>query len=159
VTLFCEVKNIDDEETVNLTIYEHDDDGEHDHIKDLSGEVKDGKIEVPWIVEYHEDNDDSNSAEEIEEYGYTLPEYFFVAKYGDVESEESKLLYTKVKLTTQLADEDTGEIWAERKYTMLLPDGSEETGTTDKDGYIEPTASPIGNVTFIIHKKEDANAK
>jgi hypothetical protein len=97
VTIFFEVVNIDAGETVNVEILEYDDDGRHDHIEDLTGEVKNGRVEIPWTVEYHEDNDDTNSAREIEEQGYTLPEYFFVAEYNGTESEggEKKLLYVK----------------------------------------------------------------
>jgi len=110
-------------------------------------------------VEYHDDDDDSNCAEEIEKYGYTVPEYFFVAEYGGVESEDSKLLDTKASLMPQLNDKNTGKILTDQEYTMILPDTSERTGTTNKDGYIEPTTSTIGEVTFIIHrykKKIDA---
>ncbi len=95
VTLVCEVKNIEDGESVKLTIYEHDDDEEHDHIKDLNGKVKNGKVQISWKAEYHADNDDSNCAEEIEKLGYTVPEYFFIAEYNGVKSEKSKLLYCK----------------------------------------------------------------
>jgi hypothetical protein len=68
VTLFCEVKNIDEGEKVKFHIYEHDEDGEHDDICELEGEVKDGRVEAPGKVEYHEDDDDepSSCAEEIE---------------------------------------------------------------------------------------------
>ena len=161
VTMCLEVKNIDEGEAVNVTIWEHDEDGEHDRIKDMTGEVKDGKVEIPWKAEYHEDNDDGKSscAEEIEKYGYTVPEYFFTAEYGGVESseQEKKLLYTKGWVRRQLTDKKTGEIWANRKYTLILPDDSEIEGKTDENGYIEPASSPIGDVKYIIHKEGNAD--
>jgi phage protein D len=40
VTLFCEVKNIAEGETVKFHIWEHDEDGDHDDIGKLTGEVK-----------------------------------------------------------------------------------------------------------------------
>jgi len=161
VTMCFEVKNIDDGETVNVTIWEHDADEEHDEIKKMSGEVKDGKVEIPWKVEYHADDDDSESscAEEIEKYGYTVPEYFFITEYGGVESNEEppKQLNVKGWVRRQLTDKKTGEIWANRKYTLLLPDNSEIEGETDENGYVEPAHSPFGEITFIIHSKEETD--
>jgi len=155
VMMCFEVKNIDDGETVNVTIWEHDADGEHDEIKKMSGEVKDGRVEIPWKVEYHADDDDSNCAEEIEKYGFTVPEYFFVAEYGGVESKEEppKLLNAKGWVRRQLKEEETGEIWANRKYILVLPDNSRIEGETNENGYVEPAHSPFGDVNFIIYKK------
>ena len=156
VILYCEVKNIEEAETVDFRVYEYDDDGEHDHITDLSGVVKDGRVEVRWTVEYHADDDDTNSAQEIEEQGYTLPEYIFTVKYNGVEQQqgEEKVLYVKANLRQQLLNKDTGEIWANSKYTLILPDGSRVKGKTNEDGYVEPVSSPIGNVAFFIHKEK-----
>jgi hypothetical protein len=53
VTINFDVRNIDDGASVNVIIFEYDADEEHDHIKDLTGKVKDGKVEIPWKVEYH----------------------------------------------------------------------------------------------------------
>jgi uncharacterized protein (DUF2345 family) len=85
-------------------------------------------------------------------------EYLFIAEYNGTESEEveHKLLHTKALLKHILTCKDTGEIWANRKYTLMLPDGSEIGGTTDEDGYIEQAPSPIGEIVFLIHK-EDTN--
>jgi len=149
VVLFFEVKNIGEGETVNVTIYEHDDDGEHDHIKDMTGTVKDGKVEIPWKVEYHDDDDDSNCAEEIEKYGYTIPEYFFVAEYGGVESEERKLLYVKGRLLRRLIDEITEEPLTNRKYAVYTPEGKFITGYTDAKGNIAIDDLKIGYYSII----------
>ncbi|MDR2923355.1 MAG: hypothetical protein LBU85_08450, partial [Treponema sp.] len=105
------------------------------------------------------EEENSNTTEEIEEQGWTIPDYYFVAEYGGVESGQSKALKVKQRVRHQLIHKKTGEIWANRKYTLLLPDGSEKTGTTDKNGYIEAASSPIGEeIDFYIHK-EDTNAK
>jgi hypothetical protein len=113
-------------------------------------------------VEYHADDDDDESscAEEIEKYGCTVPEYFFVAEYNGVKSrgEECGLLYTRGLAKHQLADEVSGKICTNRKYTLILPDRSKIEGTTDENGYIEPVPSPIGEVNFCIYAEEkDAN--
>jgi hypothetical protein len=57
------------------SVWEHDEDNEYDHVADLNG-----KLAIPWEVVYTEDNDDSTSAKELAEKGYTLPEYHFVAE-------------------------------------------------------------------------------
>ncbi|MDR2941609.1 MAG: hypothetical protein LBV17_03355, partial [Treponema sp.] len=98
---------------------------------------KNGEVEIPWKVEYHEDNDDSSSAREIEEQGWTVPEYFFVVEYGGVKSIESKLLYTRDWIHKRLIDESTDEALANIKYTLFLSDGSTIKGTTDENGYME----------------------
>ena len=153
VTLCCEVKNIADGETVNVKIWEHDEDGDHDPITDMSGEVKDGKVEIPWKVEYHADDDDSSSscAKEIEKYGYTVPEYFFVAEYNGVKSEEKEcnLLYVKGWGNHQIVDKETGEPLVNSDYALLTPEGKFITGKSDENGYIRLEGLEIGKYTLI----------
>jgi hypothetical protein len=157
VTLFCEVKNIDEGETVKFKIFEQGK-NKDDAIDNAEGEVKDGKGQAPWKIEYKED-ENSNTAEEIEEQGWTIPDYYFVAEYGGVESVQSNELKVKERITHKLTHKKTGEIWANRKYTLILPDGSEITGTTDENGYIEETSSPLGEeIDFYIHEEKDTDA-
>ena len=42
----------------SILIYEHDQDGAHDRICEIPAVVQDGKIEVKWEYEYHEDTDE-----------------------------------------------------------------------------------------------------
>lgn len=152
VALFCEVKNIGDGETVKFYIYEEGK-SKDDAIGELEGEVQNGKVEAPWKVIY-KGEENSSTEEEIEEKGWTIPDYYFVAEYGGVESGQSKNLDTKRKVTRQLAHKETKEIWANRKYTLFLPDGSKIMGTTDENGNIEPTSTPLGEkINFFIHKE------
>jgi len=157
VMLYLEVKNIADGETVNVTIYEHDEDKDHDHIKDMSGEVKDGKVEIPWKVEYHADDDDSNCAEEIEKYGYTVPEYFFIAEYNGVESKEEppKLLHVKGWVKAVFKYEDTDNAISNRKIKILLPNGTEITEITDSDGKMNKQNLPLGKIYYYFTGEEN----
>jgi phage protein D len=150
VTMFFEVKNIDDGETVNVKIWEHDNDGEHDPIKDMTGEVKDGKVEIPWKVEYHADDDDdeSNCAEEIEKYGYTVPEYFFVAEYDGVESGDSGQLNVGAFVYCRLYDDETNDILGNTDCILHLPDGSKKSCASDAEGFIRMEKLPHGK-TYI----------
>ena len=154
VNLVCNVKNIDDGETVNITIYEYDDDGEHDHINDMTAEVIDGKIEIPWVVEYHADNDDSDSEEEIEQYGYTLPEYFFIAEYMGVESDQSNVLNVGAFVYCRLYNEEDNEILANMDCILHLPDGTTRNCTSDDQGYVRLENLPHGDTYISIGMEE-----
>ena len=64
-------------------------DGNDDFVTELSAAVQEGKICRKWKVAYTEDNDDTDSQQELEEKGYTLPEYAFTVESSGVKSEES----------------------------------------------------------------------
>jgi hypothetical protein len=117
-----DVKNINNGETVNVAVWEHDEDNEHDRVDDLSGTVENGKIAIKWKVVYTEDNDDSTSGKEMAEKRYTLPEYHFVAEYDGTESEPGPVLEVKGWAKLTLKDEETGEIFANKKYTLYMLD-------------------------------------
>jgi phage protein D len=152
VTLCFDVKNINNGERVNVTVWEHDEDNEHDHAADLSGTVENGKIAIKWRVVYTEDNDDSTSGKELAEQGYTLPEYHFVAEYDGAESGESPVLEVRGWIEGILKDKKTGEALAERGYTLYLPDGSQREGRTDKNGEIsEKNDISIGACRILFH--------
>jgi len=155
VTLFFEVKNIGEGETVNVTIFEHDEDEDHDRIKDVTGEVKDGKVQIPWKVEYHEDDDDDDSscAEEIEKYGYTVPEYFFVAEYGGTESENSSVLKTGAYVYGRLYDYETNRFLANTEYVLHLPDGTTKEGVSDDKGFVRAGKLPHGDTSISLKEK------
>ena len=135
VSLFCEVKNIADGEKVRFSIFEQSE-SKDDPIAEVEGEVKNGEVEVPWEVMY-KGGEGSNCAEELEEQGWTVPDYFFVAEYGGVESPQGKVLEISNIIHKRLVDDKTGESLANMEYTITLADGNVITGNTDADGYIE----------------------
>ena len=89
VYLCADVTDIADGSTETIRIVEKDNDGNDDFVADLSTSVNDGKICCDWKVIYTEDTDDTDSQKEMEEKGYTLPEYAFTVDCDGVESEES----------------------------------------------------------------------
>ena len=89
VYLCADVTDIADGATAKIRIVEKDGDGNDDFVAELSVAVQDGKIRCKWKVIYTEDNDDTDSQKELEEKGYTLPEYAFTAECDGAESEES----------------------------------------------------------------------
>jgi hypothetical protein len=155
VSLCFDVRNINNGERVKVTVWEHDEDNEHDHVADLEGTVENGKIAINWKVVYIEDNDDSTSGKELAEKGYTLPEYHFVAEYGGVVSEQSKTIQIFVHIDALLKNKATGEILPNIKYVILLPDGNKREGSTDANGKILENKLPIGKRKLIIHTKNN----
>jgi hypothetical protein len=155
--LTADVEGVRDESEVNVVIYEHDQDGNHDRIIEIPASVKNKKIEVLWEYEYHEDTDEIPTQEELDEYGgkYNPPEYFFVIDIdGQLfgEQQESGLLTFKDWIEIKLLDE-SGEPAADAEYIVLLADGSEKKGTLDADGYarIEDVAPGWFWVSFPDH--------
>jgi hypothetical protein len=152
VTLFCEVKNIDDGEMVKFKIFEQGE-NKDDPIDEVEGEVKDGEVQAAWKVEYKEE-ENSNTTEEIEEQGWTIPDYYFVAEYNGVESGQSKILDMKGWVKIIARNKETGEIQTNKKYTLYLPDGSTRKGVTDDEGAIYQRKLPVGESQLIVSEEE-----
>lgn len=101
--LICaETSGISDGTSVKIKIVEKDDDGNDDDVATITGTVKGGKIEYKWKVIYTTDDDDANNQQELEEKGYTLPEYAFTVEADGVESEESKQLDVKDEIISNI---------------------------------------------------------
>ena len=137
VYLCADVTDIADGATAKIRIVEKDGDGNDDFVTELIAAVQDGKIRRKWKVIYTEDNDDTDSRQELEEKGYTLPEYAFTVECDSVKSEESGQLDVRGWIKTQFKDEITGEILTNKKYIIYLLDGSTISGKTNSNGYIE----------------------
>ncbi|MBN1695888.1 MAG: phage late control D family protein [Spirochaetales bacterium] len=145
VTLAADVTDIDDGVWVEATIWEKDEVGSDDFIGRKSAQVKGSKIEVQWEVEYHEDRDDVESAEEEKEKGYTLPEYVFTitSKKPEAESGESPVLEVY-----DIFEYKPGSHLNGRKVKLILADGSERE-VTITDNKISEKELPIGPVEII----------
>lgn len=137
VYLCADVTDIADGAGAKIRIVEKDDDGNDDFVAELSAAVQEGKIRCKWKVVYTEDNDDTDSQKELQEKGYTLPEYAFTVKCDGVESEESGQLDVMGWIKTQFRDEKTGKVLSKKNYVVYLLDGSTIKGTSDENGYIE----------------------
>ena len=136
VYLCADTENIADGAGAKIRIIEKDDDGNDDFVAELSTAVQDGKIRRKWKVVYMADDDDTDSQKEMEEKGYTLPEYAFTAESSGVKSEESGQLDVMGWIKTQFRDRRTGEPIANRKYIIYLSDDTAKTGTTDSEGFV-----------------------
>ena len=143
VFLCADVTDIADGATATIKVIEKDDDGNDDFITELSTSVNDGKICCDWKVIYTEDNDDTDSQKEMEEKGYTLPEYAFTVECDGVESEESGQLDVRGWIRTQFINKYNKKPLRNMNYEIRASNGSLTKGKTDKNGFIE-----LGNLKF-----------
>ena len=150
VYLCADVTDIDDGATATIKIVEKDDDGNDDDLTVLTDKIQDGKIRCDWKVVYTEDNDDTESQKEMEEKGYTLPEYAFTVECDGVESDESPQLDVMGWIKQQFKDKGTGEPIADAKYTIYLTDGTEINGITDDEGYVEQINLKKGKYLIVL---------
>ena len=152
VFLCADVTDIADGATAKINIVEKDDDGNDDFVAELSTSVQEGKIRRKWKVIYTEDTDDTESQKEMEEKGYTLPEYAFTVECDGIVSEESGKLDVMGWIRTQFKNKRTGEIMANRGYVIYLIDGSRINGKTDENGFVNLKNLKKGDY-FIIFKE------
>ena len=137
VYLCADVTDIADGAAATIKIVEKDAESKDDPLTTLSAVVSGGKIKCQWQVTYTADEDDANSQKELEEKGYTLPEYAFVVECGGATSGESGVLEVRGWIKTQFKDKMTGVPIANRGYTIYLSDGSRIKGDSDKYGNVE----------------------
>jgi hypothetical protein len=150
VKLAADTKGLEDGTDAMVRIYEHDQDGAHDVITKFPCRVKDKKIETDWEYEYHQETLKIPTDEEMQRYGknYNHPEYYFVIdvfgkRFG--EKQESGLLRFKDWIEIRLADYE-GKPLADEEYVLCLPDGTEQRGKLDADGYARVNSVPPGEV-------------
>ena len=143
LTLTASARGAADGTPARLSIWEHDADGAHDPITEISAEVAGEQVEAEWAYEYHEDTDGIATAEEAER-GYHPPEYFFRCDVLGVTA-ESGLLTFKDYLDVALADE-SGAPSPDQRVVAVLADGSRQEARTDADGRARFEGLPPGPV-------------
>ena len=147
VFLCADVTDIADGASAKIKIVEKDDDGNDDFVTELIAAIQDGKIRRKWKVVYMADDDDTDSQKEMEEKGYTLPEYAFTVECDGTKSEESGQLDGYADFIAKLTFK--GRPMKNYPYVLKLADGSYKTGETNDDGYIIENEIPIGKVQII----------
>ena len=151
VTLYCEVKDINDGERILFRIFERGE--ERDSlVAEVFGAVKDGKVEAPWPVACRLGRG-SVVAKEIAERGWSEPEYYFTTEYGRAQSKRSGTLEVKGQIDYQLVSDKTDEQQIDQQYTILTREGEAISGKTDESGYIKLDSLKIADV-IIISKGE-----
>ena len=135
--LCADVRDIADGTTAKIKIVEKDDDGNDDDVATLKATVQNNTIECTWKVVYTADDDDADSQQEMEEKGYTLPEYAFTIACGGGKSAESGQLDVRGWIRTKFTDKRTRKPLANKKYTVYLLDGSTIKGSTAENGFVD----------------------
>ena len=144
--LTANVKGVPDGVEAMIEIWEHDADGAHDFITKFPVQVKNKKVEAEWEYEYHEDTDEIPTHDELKPAGnkYDPPEYFFRVRAGEVTA-ESEIVEFKDWIEIELTDDEGAPI-SGKKYKLLLPDGTERSGTLDGEGHAREENVPPGPV-------------
>ena len=127
---------------------EKDTDGNDDDVATLKTTVQNDTIECAWKVVYTADNDDTDSEQEKKEKGYTLSEYAFTVECDGEKSAESGQLDVRGWIRTKFTDKRTRKPLANKKYTIYLSDGTEISGTTDDEGYVEHKDLKMGEYSI-----------
>ena len=152
VYLCADTENIADGAGAKIRIIEKDDDGNDDFVAELSTAVNGGKIRCKWKVIYTEDNDDTDSQQELEEKGYTLPEYAFTVECDGAESEESGRLDVKSGIRFLLQNKQNGKLLKKIPYLILKNKEVIYKGRTDENGYAEVLELEIGTYYIVTGK-------
>ena len=150
VLLCAEVRNIPDGTDAVIRITEQDDDGTNDAVAVLTAAVSNGRILCAWDVVYTADNDDSSSVQELQEKGYTVPEYVFTVECGGVKSGKSPLLEVMCWIRTKVINQYTKAPIKNRKYQIMKNNNIIITGKTDNEGYVYLSDIEIGNFVLVI---------
>ena len=103
----ADTHNIADGTSATIKIVEKDDDGNDDEVESPNTKVQNGKIKCKWKVVYMEDNDDTESQQEMEEKGYTLPEYAFAVECDGEKSTESGQLDVRGWVSLEFDEKDS----------------------------------------------------
>ena len=126
VYLCADITDIADGTTVTIKIVEKDADGKDDPVTTLSAVVSDGQLKCKWQVTYTAD-DDADSQQELEEKGYTLPEYAFVVECAGVTSGESGVLeiYNWIKLQGERIPHKILLVYVDGSFSEIRLDNEE----------------------------------
>ena len=152
VYLCADVTDIADGATAKIRIAEKDDNGNDDFVTELSATANGGKIRCKWKVVYTEDNDDTDSQKELEEKGYTLPEYAFTVECDGAESGESGQLDVKSGIRFLLQNKRNGKLLKKIPYLILKNKEVIYKGRTDENGYAEVLDLEIGTYYIVTGK-------
>ena len=150
VYLCADVRDIAEGASATIKIVEKDADGNDDEVESPNTKIQNGKIKCKWKVVYMEDNDDTESQQEMEEKGYTLPEYAFTVECDGEKSAEIGQLDVRGGLKVQLKDKKSNIVLKNTKISLMQNDSIYKTLTTDEDGCFELMEIPIGEYEIIL---------
>lgn len=164
VRLCADVDGFADGAEAKFSIWEHDNDGEHDLIKeDVTASVDKGFVYAEWEFEAVEDKDDSpperDEQEQVEgdpqqdefRFATTVPEYFFKIEIDDVTSECKDLLRY---LGGPVFNDEDGKPLNNVNVCAVFSDGTVKSCKVIDGHLSDPTLWDVGNVSFHLDDDE-----
>jgi hypothetical protein len=148
VTINFDTMNIPGNSKLSISIYEKNTGGKDDIVEII--EILSGNIIMQeWIVEFDE-KQCRQCAIEMQQNGYTIPEYYFIVRYGNYISEISNIITIKGWVRGQFYDEDYNITLRNCRVGLILGDGTEIETVSDDNGYIDVRGVPIGEVFYYL---------
>jgi hypothetical protein len=141
VKMSADVKTVPDGTDARVQVWEWDIDGAHDPTTEFPTTVRNGRVELLWEYEYHDDTGDIPSKEEAAK-GYNPPEYFFRVDVFGVTA-DSPILKFKDWIEINLKNQHGVPIPNE-DYVIKFSDATERKGKLDKDGKATEKDAPPG---------------
>ena len=138
VKLKAEYKNVTPEDSLVIDVYEKDKTTPDDYVTTLFPVILDEKnLEAEWEVIYMEDSDDEESAQEMMDKGYTLPEYVFHVrvKADEIRSADSPLLNTQTMYEINHVDEEGKPVKGMKFKVFNYKNEEIFSGVLDDKGY------------------------
>jgi hypothetical protein len=152
VTLSFNAINIPDNSKITIFIYEKNINGKDDFLEKIET-LSENNITKDWIIKFDEKKLGQCSSE-IQQNGYTIPEYYFIAQYGNYVSVKSNIISIKGWIRLKFFDEEFDITLRNYPIMLILGDGTEMETTTDDNGYVDVKGTPIGNVLYYLLDKE-----
>jgi hypothetical protein len=144
--------NISKNSSLTICIFEKNDNGIDDFVSEIICPAE-GNNTVSWIVEFDE-NADNASTKEIEENGFTVPEYYFIIKYGEYTSGKSNIIKIYGYIDIELVDENTQKALSNRPYRIYFANKTKHEGISDKNGRIIVRNAIIGERYIMVGNEE-----
>jgi hypothetical protein len=133
VTIKFKTENVPENSVIDIEIWVKKDEILMDLIEKLQGTVKNGIVEIDWVIEFdlkNMDNENTIYFQEKTENGYIILDYVFIIKYED-KIISSGLLAILSKLDLLVIEPERNQI-----YLIIFPDGEIIKVYTDDDGFI-----------------------
>jgi len=149
VIIEFETNNIPNGAIIDVEIWSITDNELRDLIDNIQGEVINGIVRIEWEIKF-DNNVNINSAQQINERGYTIIDYYFTVKYNDITSSSNRLpIYSYFDYL--ILDDITGEPIRNSDFLLFAPNGRFLMGTTNEDGRaIMRNLRIIGSYSFIM---------
>jgi hypothetical protein len=151
VTLYAETQNIQNNEIVQITIWETGDETDYLIGQHIS-RVEENRVSFHWILDFNLER--SKIKSDMYENGYTV-QYYFNIQYDKILSHNSGLLDVLWWSKTRIAFEGTDDYLINKKYTVVLADLTQIEGWTDAEGYINIENKIWGETFFYMHDETE----